>query len=83
MAAGFLRFPDSPNFLDNTAVHPESYIIAKKLVDYNLDEIDLEKCADELEVGVLTLKDIIEEKNQDVIQEMNFQKLLQKVKFYQ
>lgn len=61
MAAGFLRFPDSPNFLDNTAVHPESYIIAKKLVDYNLDEIDLEKCADELEVGVLTLKDIIEE----------------------
>ncbi|EEU12554.1 RNA-binding transcriptional accessory protein [Anaerococcus vaginalis] len=61
MAAGFLRFPDSSNFLDNTAVHPESYVIAKKLVDYNLDEIDLEKCADELEVGVLTLKDIIEE----------------------
>ena len=26
-----------------------------------MDEIDLEKCADELEVGVLTLKDIIEE----------------------
>lgn len=61
MAAGFLRFPDSPNFLDNTAVHPESYKIAKKLKDVDLDDINIENLSKELEVGVLTLKDIIEE----------------------
>lgn len=61
MAAGFLRFPDSENFLDNTAVHPESYKIAEKIKDYDLDQINLEKISKDLEVGVLTLKDIIEE----------------------
>lgn len=61
MAAGFLRFPDSPNFLDNTAVHPESYKTAKKLKDIDLDKINIENLSKELEVGVLTLKDIIEE----------------------
>lgn len=61
MAAGFLRFPDSENFLDNTAVHPESYKIAEKIKDYDLDKINLEKVSKDLQVGVLTLKDIIEE----------------------
>lgn len=61
MAAGFLRFPDSENFLDNTAVHPESYKIAKKLKDLNLDEENLDTLSKEYGVGLLTLKDIIEE----------------------
>jgi uncharacterized protein len=30
-AAGFLRIPDSPNPLDNTAVHPESYPIVAQM----------------------------------------------------
>lgn len=61
LAAGFLRFPSSPEILDNTAVHPESYKIAKKIQDLNLDKIDIEKVAAELEVGIPTLKDIIAE----------------------
>ena len=31
-AAGFLRVPESKNVLDNTAVHPESYAAARKLL---------------------------------------------------
>lgn len=31
--AGFLRIPDGDNILDNTAVHPESYDVARKLLD--------------------------------------------------
>lgn len=61
LAAGFLRFPSSPEILDNTAVHPESYKIAKKIQDLDLDKIDIEKVAEELEVGIPTLKDIIAE----------------------
>lgn len=61
LAAGFLRFPSSPDILDNTAVHPESYKIAKKIQGLDLDKIDIEKVAEELEVGVPTLKDIIAE----------------------
>lgn len=61
LAAGFLRFPSSPEILDNTGVHPESYKIAKKLQGMDLDEIDVEKTAEELEAGIPTLKDIIAE----------------------
>ena len=32
--AGFLRIIDGNNILDNTAVHPESYPVVKKLLDY-------------------------------------------------
>ncbi len=31
--AGFLRVPESDNILDNTAVHPESYMAAKKVLE--------------------------------------------------
>ncbi len=31
--AGFLRIPDADNFLDNTAVHPESYEVTQRLLD--------------------------------------------------
>ena len=61
LAAGFLRFPDSPELLDNTGVHPESYKIANKVKDLDLTEIDIDKLADELEVGRPTLEDIISE----------------------
>ncbi|MDD7464530.1 MAG: Tex family protein [Anaerococcus sp.] len=61
MSAGFLRFPDSPNILDNTAVHPESYKVAQKIMDKDLDAIDIGKEAEDLDVGLPTLTDIIEE----------------------
>lgn len=77
--AGFLRVDDSKEPLDNTSVHPESYAIAKKLIEllgYNkedlknnkLGDIDeraqsqgLKKLSETLEVGEMTLKDIIKE----------------------
>ncbi|MCI2107048.1 MAG: RNA-binding transcriptional accessory protein [Intestinimonas sp.] len=40
--AGFLRVPESENVLDNTAVHPESYAAAEKLLTlcgYTLSEV--------------------------------------------
>ena len=40
--AGFLRVPESTQVLDNTAVHPESYDAAKKLLklcSYTLDDV--------------------------------------------
>lgn len=40
--AGFLRIPDADNFLDNTAVHPESYEVTQRLLDslnYTEEEI--------------------------------------------
>ena len=61
LAAGFLRFPDSPESLDNTGVHPESYKIATKIRDYDLDDIDIKSLSDELKVGEPTLADIITE----------------------
>lgn len=61
LAAGFLRFPSSPEILDNTGVHPESYKIAKKIQGLDLDNIDIENLAQELEVGIPTLEDIIAE----------------------
>ena len=38
-AIGFLRIVDGDNILDSTAIHPESYNIAMKL----LDELNYEK----------------------------------------
>ena len=40
--AGFLRVPESKNVLDNTAVHPESYEAAEKLLTlcgYTMDDV--------------------------------------------
>lgn len=59
--AGFLRIPEGNNPLDNTAVHPESYPIAKKLMGKNIDENNIEFLSKEFGVGTLTLKDIITE----------------------
>ena len=77
--AGFLRVMESKNPLDNTAVHPESYEAAEKLINilgYSMDDLKNKKLSDiedrvkekglknlesELEIGELTLKDIIKE----------------------
>ena len=75
MCAGFLRIPESDDFLDNTAVHPESYEPARKLlemcgiestkdlklVEERARKLGIEKIAKAIEVGVPTLVDIIEE----------------------
>ncbi len=77
--AGFLKIPESDNILDNTMVHPESYDIAKKLLeklginlkDYSkdtlneinrkLEGINVKEYAKELNIGELTLQDIVNE----------------------
>ena len=75
--AGFLRVMESPNVLDHTAVHPESYQAAQKLLTlcgYTLEDVgnlgDLpgrlkqlgeEKAAQECGIGVPTLRDIVSE----------------------
>ena len=70
-AAGFLRIPESEDFLDRTGVHPESYPAVKKLftllgiremdeeAQAKLKQIDTVSMAQELEIGPETLKDII------------------------
>ena len=70
-AAGFLRIPESENFLDRTGVHPESYPAVKKLFTLlgiremneesqaKLKQIDTVSMAQELEIGPETLKDIV------------------------
>ncbi len=59
--AGFLRIPDGKNPLDNTGVHPESYKIAEKLIGKDYSEEDLDLLAEELDVGLPTLEDIVRE----------------------
>ncbi len=78
--AGFIRIFNGKNPLEVTAVHPESYDVAEKLLTKlgysvenltqkdkledlknDLSKVDCEKLASELNVGALTLKDIIEE----------------------
>ncbi len=47
--AGFMRIPEGKNVLDNTAVHPESYGLAEKILDlcgYTLDDVKENKLAD-------------------------------------
>ncbi len=44
--AGFLRVPESDEVLDNTAVHPESYDVAKKLIaeaGYTVEDVKAQK----------------------------------------
>ena len=78
--AGFIRVFDGKNPLEVTAVHPESYEIAEKLLNKigyskneltnkeklkeiktKLAEVNIQNTAKELEVGEMTLKDIIDE----------------------
>lgn len=59
--AGFLRIPDGDNPLDNTAVHPESYEVAEKLLEIDYKNEDLNVLSEKLGVGLPTLQDIIKE----------------------
>ncbi|MCI8539684.1 MAG: RNA-binding transcriptional accessory protein [Oscillospiraceae bacterium] len=75
--AGFLRVPESKSVLDNTAVHPESYGAAERLLELcgyglsdvgNLSELPArlkalgeEKAAEACGVGVPTLRDVAAE----------------------
>ncbi|GMA70692.1 S1 RNA-binding protein [Leuconostoc litchii] len=73
-AAGFLRIVDGKNILDNTDIHPESYAAAKQLLvlagvdskelategaNLILNTLDNEKTANQLNIGVQTLHDIV------------------------
>ena len=73
-AIGFLRIPDAKNILDSTAIHPESYELAMKLLDEinmdiskvgtseiieALDKIDKNKMLDILKTDSYTLDDVI------------------------
>ena len=75
--AGFLRINDGKEPLDMTSVHPESYAATKKLLEslgYSDSDITLsglsgiskkisnfKKISDELEIGEITLRDIVKE----------------------
>ncbi|WP_207696332.1 S1 RNA-binding protein [Enterococcus sp. DIV0212c] len=74
-AIGFLRIPNGKNILDNTGIHPESYDVAKTILekaDVKLAELGTSEAAqrikglsinqleEELSVGSETLKDIIQ-----------------------
>ncbi len=75
--AGFMRISDGKNPLDGTSVHPESYDAALKLLDklgFVPEDIrngkltgisrkitDYKKLAAELEIGEMTLQDIVKE----------------------
>ena len=78
-AAGFLKIDDGEEPLDTTAVHPESYEIARNLlknqgfapddirnkerlalVKSKLQQVNIDKTAQDLNVGKPTLKDIID-----------------------
>ncbi|MGI6129449.1 MAG: Tex family protein [bacterium] len=68
--AGFLRIPESTNILDNTAVHPENYTEADKIMAlYPLPELmhkhfsteEIAKLARTLSIGIPTLRDILTE----------------------
>jgi len=71
--AGFLRIPEAENYLDRSAVHPESYKVAKELIrlmGISLSDlgnprampvVDITATALKLDVGIPTLRDIVEE----------------------
>ncbi len=78
--AGFIRIPNGKNPIENTAVHPESYEVAEKLLNLlgfkvedlrnkeslnilrtKLENINVSEISSKLDVGELTLSDIIAE----------------------
>lgn len=75
--AGFLRIAEGKYSLDNTGVHPEAYKATEKLLKllgYTLEDVknknltgikekvtDIENIAQQLDIGIPTLQDIIKE----------------------
>ncbi len=73
-AIGFLRINDGDNILDSTAIHPESYDLAKKILEDvgcsikdigtselidKLNKIDLNTYKDKMGTDIYTLEDVI------------------------
>lgn len=74
-AIGFLRIPNADNPLDATAIHPESYELAEEILkraglkatdvgtkkaEQAISALSIEQLKEELNVGEITLKDIID-----------------------
>lgn len=74
-AIGFIRVPGGKNVLDNTAIHPESYSVAKEILKTNglsekelgkaeaseiLSHLSATRLAETLAVGEATLADILD-----------------------
>lgn len=74
-AIGFLRVPDAKNPFDGTGIHPESYKGAEQVLEIAglkktqigtreaeeaLKKISIEEVSKELEIGEITLKDIVD-----------------------
>ncbi|MDO4599934.1 MAG: Tex family protein [[Ruminococcus] gnavus] len=75
--AGFMRIQGGKNPLDATGVHPESYAATEKLLErqgFTLEDVvggnlaglsktikDYKKLSEELEIGEITLRDIVKE----------------------
>ncbi|MGM0842997.1 MAG: Tex family protein [Bacillota bacterium] len=72
---GFLRIMDGKEILDRTSIHPDNYNDVKKLLvkvglsvadigseelKQSLNQLNLEEVSEELEIGKLTLKDIVD-----------------------
>lgn len=72
---GFLRIMDGKELLDRTSIHPDNYNDVKKLLAkvgltvndigseelrQSLNQLKLEEVSEELEIGGLTLKDIVD-----------------------
>ena len=78
--AGFLRVMESDNPLDNTSVHPESYDVAKKLIEvlgYTIDDLknknlkDIEKRTEEKGISNLAKQlQVGEPTLKDIIKEL-------------
>jgi uncharacterized protein len=69
-AAGFLRIENGKNTLDNTILHPETYVIVKDLLSENnisLEALEIKKCSPnsieniKKKYGVLTVEFILNE----------------------
>ncbi|MDU9352884.1 Tex family protein [Staphylococcus warneri] len=71
---GFMRIVDGSEPLDNTSIHPESYEVTYELLNQlnlkvedlgsetlksTLDSVDVHEIADQLNIGIPTLEDII------------------------
>lgn len=74
-AIGFLRIPEAKNPFDATGIHPESYSTAEKVLnkagltkaqigtkdaEFSLSELDLTELSEQLDVGEITLQDIVD-----------------------
>ncbi len=74
-AVGFLRIMNSDNPLDKTPIHPESYDLAERILEYlelNIEDIGTEKCknkinsinkkklADDLGQNIILIEDILD-----------------------